>query len=104
MKTRKTGTSARRSMLRMFGIVQISEPTSPARSPATARSYRPYNAAMAPLLVCLAICAVATALTWLASVVTHEYSWVDRIWSLVPVVYVWVFAVSEAFDVRLVLM
>ena len=59
---------------------------------------------MAPLLVCLAICAVATALTWLASVVTHEYSWVDRIWSVVPVVYVWVFAVAGAFDVRLVLM
>jgi steroid 5-alpha reductase family enzyme len=59
---------------------------------------------MAPLLVCLAICAVAIALTWLAAVVTHEYSWVDRIWSVVPVVYVWVFAVAGAFDVRLVLM
>ena len=59
---------------------------------------------MAPLLVCLAICAVTIALTWLASVLTHEYSWVDRIWSVVPVVYVWVFAVAGAFDVRLVLM
>lgn len=59
---------------------------------------------MDPLLVCLVICAVTTALTWLASVLTREYSWVDRIWSVVPVVYVWVFAVAGAFDARLVLM
>jgi steroid 5-alpha reductase family enzyme len=59
---------------------------------------------MDPLLVCLVICAVTTALTWLASVLTREYSWVDRIWSVVPVVYVWVFAVASGFDARLVLM
>ena len=59
---------------------------------------------MGPLLVCLAICAGTIALTWLASVLTHEYSWVDRIWSVVPVVYVWVFAVAGSFDARLVLM
>jgi steroid 5-alpha reductase family enzyme len=59
---------------------------------------------MDPLLVCLAICAVTIALTWLASVLTREYSWVDRIWSVSPVVYVWVFAVASAFDPRLVLM
>jgi steroid 5-alpha reductase family enzyme len=59
---------------------------------------------MDPLLVCLAICAVTIALTWLASVLTREYSWVDRIWSVSPVVYVWVFAVASAFDARLVLM
>jgi len=59
---------------------------------------------MGPLLVCLAICAGTIALTWLASVLTHEYSWVDRIWSVVPVIYVWVFAVTGAFDTRLVLM
>jgi steroid 5-alpha reductase family enzyme len=59
---------------------------------------------MSPLLVCLVICAVITALTWLASVISREYSWVDRIWSVAPVVYVWVFAVAGAFDARLVLM
>ena len=59
---------------------------------------------MGPLLVCLVICAAVIAATWVASLVTREYSWVDRIWSVVPVVYVWVFAVSSGFDARLVLM
>ncbi len=59
---------------------------------------------MGPLLVCLVICAVTIVLVWLASIVTREYSWVDRIWSIVPVVYVWVFAAWSSFDARLVLM
>lgn len=59
---------------------------------------------MAPLVVCLVICASVTAATWIASVVTREYSWVDRIWSIVPIAYVWVFAVAGGFDARLVLM
>jgi steroid 5-alpha reductase family enzyme len=59
---------------------------------------------MGPLVVCLAICAAITVGTWVASVATREYSWVDRVWSIAPVVYVWVFAVAGAFDSRLVLM
>src|SRR6478735_12500909 len=59
---------------------------------------------MGPLLVCLVICAIVIAATWVASLLTREYSWVDRIWSVVPVVYVWVFAVASGFDARLVLM
>ena len=59
---------------------------------------------MAPLLVCLAICGVVTAGTWVASIATREYSWVDRIWSIAPIAYVWVFAVASGFDARLVLM
>ena len=59
---------------------------------------------MGPLVVCLAICAAIIVGTWVASVATREYSWVDRVWSIAPVVYVWVFAVAGAFDARLVLM
>ncbi|MFB9310106.1 steroid 5-alpha reductase family enzyme [Agromyces hippuratus] len=59
---------------------------------------------MGPLIVCLVICAAITFATWVASIATREYSWVDRIWSIAPVVYVWVFAVSSEFDGRLVLM
>lgn len=59
---------------------------------------------MGPLGVCLVICAAVTAATWIASVATREYSWVDRIWSIVPVAYVWVFAGWSGFDARLVLM
>jgi steroid 5-alpha reductase family enzyme len=29
--------------------------------------------------------------TWLLSLVTREYSWVDRIWSIAPFVYLWIF-------------
>ena len=59
---------------------------------------------MAPLVVCLIICAAITAGTWIASIPTREYSWVDRIWSIAPMAYVWVFAVAGGFDARLVLM
>ncbi|SIN78652.1 DUF1295 domain-containing protein [Agromyces cerinus] len=59
---------------------------------------------MGPLVVCLVICAAITLATWVASIATREYSWVDRIWSIAPIVYVWVFAVWSGFDGRLVLM
>ena len=37
--------------------------------------------------------------------ITKEYSWVDRIWSIIPIVYVWVFAYGAKFaDPRLNLM
>ena len=46
----------------------------------------------------VAICAA----TWLTSIITKEYSWVDRIWSIIPVAYMWVFAYGANFsDVRL---
>ncbi len=59
---------------------------------------------MTPLVVCLVICGALIAATWVASVATREYSWVDRIWSIAPVGYAWVFAVAGEFDPRLVLM
>lgn len=60
---------------------------------------------MTPLLICVWVCAVACALTWLLSLVTHEYSWVDRLWSIIPVVYLWIFAGATGFaDKRLDMM
>jgi len=59
---------------------------------------------MSPLVVCLVICIAVIVATWLLSVVTHECSWVDRIWSIVPVAYAWVFTVASGFDARLVVM
>lgn len=57
---------------------------------------------MAPLTV-VALVAVGICLfTWITSLITHEHSWVDRLWSIVPVVYVWIFAAFAGFgDVRL---
>ncbi|TNC29053.1 DUF1295 domain-containing protein [Amycolatopsis alkalitolerans] len=54
------------------------------------------------LLICLYIFAGAVLGTWLLSLVTREYSWVDRIWSLIPIGYVAVFAAGAGFaDARL---
>jgi steroid 5-alpha reductase family enzyme len=58
-----------------------------------------------PFIVCLWILAGVCAVTWVLSLVTGEHSWVDRIWSIIPVVYVWVFAGFAGFqDARLDLM
>ena len=44
------------------------------------------------------LCAFFAAACWLLSVLTKEYSWVDRIWSVTPVVYVVYFAWRAGFD------
>jgi steroid 5-alpha reductase family enzyme len=49
------------------------------------------------------IAGVVIAATWLASVITRDSSWVDRIWSVVPVAYLWVFAVTSGWDARVVM-
>lgn len=53
---------------------------------------------MDPLFVVVVIAAAVSALCWIASLVTKDTSWVDRAWSVVPVVYVWVFAASALAD------
>jgi steroid 5-alpha reductase family enzyme len=58
-----------------------------------------------PLAACAALCATLVAGTWLLSVVTREYSWVDRIWSIAPPVYVAIHAGWTGFsDPRLTLL
>ena len=60
---------------------------------------------MSPLLVAILIAAGASAFAWVASLVTKDTSWVDRMWSILPVVYVWVFAIAAGLqDPRLVVM
>jgi steroid 5-alpha reductase family enzyme len=60
---------------------------------------------MDALRVCLYVFAGVTLGTWLLSVLTREYSWVDRIWSIVPVAYLGIFAGAAGFaDPRLDLM
>ncbi len=59
---------------------------------------------MEPLAVCLWIFAGASVVTWLLSVVTREYSWTDRIWSIIPIAYVAVFAAASDGNTRLVVM
>jgi steroid 5-alpha reductase family enzyme len=57
---------------------------------------------MSPLVTCIWILAGVTAVCWVISLLTHEHSWVDRLWSIVPIVYMAVFAGAAGFrDVRL---
>jgi steroid 5-alpha reductase family enzyme len=57
---------------------------------------------MAPLFVVALVAAGVCLFTWITSLVTHEHSWVDRLWSIVPVAYVWIFAAFAGLaDARL---
>ena len=53
---------------------------------------------MSSLYLATLICAGISFATWLASVITKEYSWVDRIWSIAPLAYGWVYAAGENFE------
>jgi steroid 5-alpha reductase family enzyme len=55
-----------------------------------------------PLLLAVWMCALLAALCWLVSVLTGNYSQVDRLWSLAPPLYAWHFAARAGFaDTRL---
>jgi steroid 5-alpha reductase family enzyme len=45
-----------------------------------------------PLFVALYTAAGVCLFVWIASLISHDHSWVDRIWSIIPVAYVWIFA------------
>ncbi len=47
---------------------------------------------MTPFLLVVVVAGVFCAFAWIASLLTGDTSWVDRGWSIVPVVYVWIFA------------
>ena len=53
-----------------------------------------YSDPMDPLPLVLLVAGVAAAFCWITSLITNETSWIDRIWSIVPVIYVWIFAVA----------
>jgi steroid 5-alpha reductase family enzyme len=53
---------------------------------------------MSPLLVVLFVVLAVCAFCWVASLITKDTSWVDRIWSIVPVVYVWIFAIAAGLS------
>jgi len=60
---------------------------------------------MNPLLAVTVIAAIVSLVVWVLSLITHEHSWVDRAWSIVPVIYVWVCAGAAGLaDLRLTVM
>jgi steroid 5-alpha reductase family enzyme len=57
---------------------------------------------MDPVFVVILIASVASAACWIASLITGDTSWVDRLWSILPAAYVVVFAWAAGFaDTRL---
>ncbi|MGE3193798.1 MAG: DUF1295 domain-containing protein [Microbacteriaceae bacterium] len=57
---------------------------------------------MVPLLIVILLAVAVCAFCWIASLISHDNSWVDRLWSIVPVAYVWVFAIAAGLsDARL---
>jgi steroid 5-alpha reductase family enzyme len=59
---------------------------------------RLYAGEVDPLLLVLIVFGVVCAFCWIASLITKDTSWVDRIWSIVPVAYVWIFAIAAIVD------
>jgi steroid 5-alpha reductase family enzyme len=60
---------------------------------------------MSPLHLTSLVCAAVAGACWLLSVLTREYSWVDRLWSILPPVYVGMYAHAAGFgDARLLWM
>ncbi len=60
---------------------------------------------MAPLVVVLVLAGVIATGCWIISLITRDTSQVDRIWSIVPPIYLWIFAAGAGFgDARLDLM
>ena len=60
---------------------------------------------MSALQLVVVIAGVASALAWILSLFTRDTSWVDRLWSLLPETYVWIFAAHAGLrDARLDLM
>ncbi len=53
---------------------------------------------MDPLLIVIIVAAASAVFCWIASLITKDTSWVDRLWSVVPVVFVWIFAVAGIAD------
>jgi len=60
---------------------------------------------VSPLAIALVGVAVAAAFCWIVAEVTGEHSWVDRVWSLLPPLYVtWFAAQTGCTDPRLLTM
>lgn len=59
---------------------------------------------MDSLRIALGALGAVTALCWLLSVVTKEYGWIDRLWSVAPVGYAIYFLVEGRFGLRVAVM
>jgi len=62
----------------------------------------PLNALQSEVMVVLLwIYGIAAALTFILSTITDNYSQVDKLWSIIPVPYIWVIAYYSGFEPRI---
>jgi steroid 5-alpha reductase family enzyme len=50
------------------------------------------------------LCLMAALLCFLVSTITGNYSQVDKLWSIMPVIYAWIISFESGFEPRLILM
>jgi len=86
----------RRSLLRRFS-------GTPVVAASAALSYALRESGGSPLAAAWRQCGANAALCLLASLITGEYSWVDRLWSVTPVWYALHFAAAGGWSARLAL-
>lgn len=60
-------------------------------------NFIPHPLVGTPMGAALDLCVILAVLCWLAAVVTREYSWVDRLWSLCPPIYCLIVAFANDF-------
>ena len=60
-------------------------------------NFIPHPLVGTPMGTALDLCVILAALCWLAAVITREYSWVDRLWSLCPPIYCLIVAFANDF-------
>ena len=60
-------------------------------------NFIPHPLVGTPMGVALDLCVILAVVCWLAAVVTREYSWVDRLWSLCPPTYCLIVAFANDF-------
>ena len=60
-------------------------------------NFIPHPLVGTPMGGALDLCVILAVLCWLAAVVTREYSWVDRLWSLCPPIYCLIVAFANDF-------
>ncbi len=65
----------------------------------------PKNLSMTDLLILLIVVCFGTAmLCFIVSSITRNYSQVDKLWSIMPIIYTWIIAFKSGFEPRLILM
>ena len=54
-----------------------------------------------PLDLSIAIFLILSLITFIISTITNNVSQVDKLWSIIPIIYSWIFALYSKFDMKL---